>query len=457
MRRFLFLALFLSQSLFLAVHADAAERVALVFGNGDYQNAPRLANPLNDAADIAATFERLGFHVKLIKNATFDTMRRGLLDFAGQAQMADIAMVYFAGHGLEIRDENWLIPVDAELRMDVSASQEAVGLGSILPIVAKASKLGLVILDACRDNPFGRQLMSQPSRAVAPRGLIPVEPPASVLVVFAAKHGTTADDGAGRNSPFTTALLHNLEIPGLEVNYLFRNIHDEVYAATGRHQEPYMYGTLSKEPIYLKPLVAPSVPLAPSSADAAQTWAAIKATESPDVLGRFIDRFGDTIYGALALERLWAILKDTTDQAAIEEFIAKYGSSSFGSAARARLAELKKMKLALVSSVQTAQPPTIEKDRKSEADIRIYDGKWTLVHSNSCGKGGTYAVSIKDGVMSFSLGGGRISSDGHLSARFTFLLSHGRLSGKMSSNSAASGTWTDQVGCGGNWNMHRNS
>ena len=178
MRRLLLLAIVLWQSFFLVVRAEAAERVALVFGNSDYQNAPQLPNPANDASDVAAAFERLGFTVKLIRNGTFDVMRRGLLEFAQQTQGADIAVLFFAGHGLEIRDENWLIPVDAELRMDVSASQEAVGLGSIMPIVSKARKLGLVILDACRDNPFGRQMqMSQTGRALASRGLLPIEPP----------------------------------------------------------------------------------------------------------------------------------------------------------------------------------------------------------------------------------------------------------------------------------------
>jgi Caspase domain len=237
-----------------SVPADAGQRVALVFGNSDYQNAPRLTNPVNDASDVAAAFERLGFSVRLIENGTYDTMRRGLRDFAEQAQGADVAVVYFAGHGIEIRDENWLIPVDAELHTDVSASEEAIGLTSLMPIVSSARKLGLVILDSCRDNPFGRQmLMSQSSRTLSARGLVAVEPPNSVLVVFAAKHGTTAEDGAGRNSPFTSALLRNLEVPGLEINYLFRNIHDDVYNATQQHQEPYVYGTLSREPIYLKP------------------------------------------------------------------------------------------------------------------------------------------------------------------------------------------------------------
>jgi hypothetical protein len=304
------MAFVLWQGFFPIGRAEAAERVALIFGNADYQNAPRLPNPVNDATDVAAAFARLGFSVQLIKNGTFDAMRRGLLNFAQQTPSADIAVVYFAGHGLEIRDENWLIPVDAELRMDFSASQEAVSLGSILPIAAKARRLGLIILDACRDNPFSKQIqMSQPGRALAVRGFGAVEPPNSVLVAFAAKHGTTADDGAGRNSPFTAALLHNLETPGLEINYLFRNIHDEVYGATQQRQEPYVYGTLSKAPVYLKPATDPQPgPPQTSSANAnevALAWSAVKDTLYPVELEAFLGQFGkNEFYAALARNRL---------------------------------------------------------------------------------------------------------------------------------------------------------
>ncbi len=308
MRRLFLLAIIAWQSLFLAANADAAERVALVFGNGDYQNAPRLPNPVNDATDVAAAFARLGFSVQLVKNASFDAMRRALLSFSQQAPSADIAVVYFAGHGMEIRDENWLIPVDAELRMDVSAGQEAISLGSVVPIASRAKRLGLIILDACRDNPFSRQIqMSQPGRALASRGFVPVEPPSSVLVAFAAKHGTTAADGAGRNSPFTSALLHNLETPGLEINYLFRNIHDEVYAATQQQQEPYVYGTLSKEPIYLKPAATPQAGSQETrgSGDVALAWSAVKDSADPTDLETFLGHFGgDPFYSALARNRL---------------------------------------------------------------------------------------------------------------------------------------------------------
>jgi hypothetical protein len=306
MRRLFLLAIIVCQSFFLAANADAAERLALIIGNGDYQNAPRLPNPVNDATDVAAAFARLGFSVQLIKNGNFDVMRRALLTFAQQAPSADIAVVYFAGHGIEIRDENWLIPVDAELRMDVSAGQEAISLASVVPIASRAKRLGLIILDACRDNPFSRQIqMSQPGRALASRGFVPIEPPNSVLVAFAAKHGTTAADGVGQNSPYTAALLHNLETPGLEINYLFRNIHDEVYAATQRQQEPYVYGTLSKEPIYLRPALQSGPPEAKGSSDVAQAWAAVKDSPDPVDLETFLGHFGsDPFYSALARNRL---------------------------------------------------------------------------------------------------------------------------------------------------------
>jgi len=306
MRRSFLLAIIVWQSLFLAANADAAERIALVFGNGDYQNAPRLPNPVNDATDVAAAFARLGFSVQLIKNGNFDVMRRALLIFAQQAPSADIAVVYFAGHGMEIRDENWLIPVDAELRMDVSAGQEAISLGGVVPIASRAKRLGLIILDACRDNPFSRQIqMSQPGRALASRGFVPVEPPNSVLVAFAAKHGTTAADGAGPNSPYTAALLHNLETPGLEINYLFRSIHDEVYAATERQQEPYVYGTLSKEPIYLKPALQSAPQDARGPSEVAQAWAAVKDSPDPADVETFLGHFSaDPFYAALARNRL---------------------------------------------------------------------------------------------------------------------------------------------------------
>lgn len=241
--------------------ARAETRVALVIGNGIYRNVAILPNPTNDADDVAASLERLGFAIRRVTNGSFEEMRRALRDFVPLAQRSEMALVYFAGHGMEIAGENWLIPVDAELITDIAADQEAISLRTLLQIVGGASKVGLVILDACRNNPFAARMQRSVAVRAVDRGLVRVEPTGSVLVAYAAKEGTTASDGTGRNSPFTRALLHNIETPGLEINYLFRNIRDEVIRATNQRQEPFVYGSLSREEIYLKPADKLSAPI----------------------------------------------------------------------------------------------------------------------------------------------------------------------------------------------------
>lgn len=232
--------------------AHAQDRVALVIGNGAYTANSVLPNPVNDAKEIAASLERLGFFVTTANDAGFDQMRRALLDFGRVARRAEIAIVYFAGHGIEVGGENWLVPVDAELKADTDAEHEAIGLKNVLSTVESASKLGLVILDACRNNPFAAAMQRTIRTRSVARGLAPVEPSNNVLVAYAAKEGTTAEDGAGRNSPFTLALLKHMETPGLEINFLFRNVRDDVIQATRRAQQPFVYGSLSKDAIYLK-------------------------------------------------------------------------------------------------------------------------------------------------------------------------------------------------------------
>jgi caspase domain-containing protein len=239
------------------------KRVALVIGNSAYKNVPALPNPANDAADIAAALTRLGFTVALITNASFDEMRRGLIALGRDAAGADMAVVYFAGHGVEIGGENWLIPIDAELKRDTDAENEAVSLRSAMLQVSNTTSLGLVILDACRNNPFATKMQrSLTLRAVVSGGLGRIEPLGNVLVAYAARDGTTALDGDGRNSPFTTALLHNIELPGVEVTFMFRNVRDDVMEATRNEQQPFVYGSLSRRAIYLA--------AAPSSTDPAR-------------------------------------------------------------------------------------------------------------------------------------------------------------------------------------------
>src|ERR1700694_2310439 len=250
----------LSTFALLSVPVFAADRVALVIGNGAYQRVPALPNPPRDAADIAHALERLDFKVTQLSNATAADMRKALVEFGHAAEGSLMAVVFYAGHGMEAGGKNWLVPTDAELRSDTDIESEAVSLRSVNLQVGKARQLGLIILDACRNTPFAAKIKRSLSTRAVARGLAPTEPTDNVLVAYAARDGTTASDGDGRNSPFTTALLRNIETPGLEISFLFRNVRDEVMSATKREQQPFVYGSLSKEAIYLKSaLVDPAV------------------------------------------------------------------------------------------------------------------------------------------------------------------------------------------------------
>jgi Caspase domain len=263
------------------------KRVALVIGNSTYRNVPTLPNPANDGADIAAALTRLGFAVTLVTNASFDQMRRALIALGRDAAGADMAAVFFAGHGMEISGENWLIPVDAELKKDTDAANEAVSLRSVILQVSNTTSLGLVVLDACRNNPFAAKMSrSLGLRAVIGGGLGRIEPVGNVLVAYAARDGTTALDGDGRNSPFTAALLHNIETPGVEVTFMLRNVRDDVMEVTRNEQQPFVYGSLSRKAIYLagQPSSADQVAANQANATPADASASSRVAPAPSSL-----------------------------------------------------------------------------------------------------------------------------------------------------------------------------
>ena len=231
------------------------QRVALVIGISNYVNASLLKNPKNDATGTAAAFRRLGFS-KVVEHydLTREQLGKALKEFGDLAEGAEWAVVFFAGHGMELNGVTYLIPSDAALKRDTHVPDETISLTQVQVKVDAASKLGLVILDSCRNNPFtDRMVRSAGSTRSIGRGLAAVEPEGNVLVAYSAKHGTTALDGLGQNSPFTEALLAYIEEPGLEINFLFRKVRDEVRKKTLRRQEPFLYGSLSSELLYFKP------------------------------------------------------------------------------------------------------------------------------------------------------------------------------------------------------------
>ena len=222
--------------------ALAEKRVALVIGNSAYQKVAKLFNPANDAAAVAAMLKAAGFEsVESKLNVPANDLRKTLREFAAKTRDADIAVVYYAGHGIELDGTNYLIPVDATLETDGDVLDETVPLERVLFAVEPARQLRLVILDACRDNPFAKTMKrTMASRAIG-RGLAKVEPTSpNTMIAFAAKAGSTASDGDSKNSPFAAALIEHLPKPGLDLRRAFGFVRDDVLKSTGNKQEPYV-------------------------------------------------------------------------------------------------------------------------------------------------------------------------------------------------------------------------
>jgi hypothetical protein len=271
----------------LALHIPEAEarRVALVIGNATYKVGP-LQNPVNDASAVAAALEAMGFDKVIVRNNLgVQAFRAALAEMARESASADLGVVYFAGHGTEVAGRNFLIPVDATLSRVSALDLEAIPLDTVLAQLDGVHKLKLVILDACRNNLFAP---AGAKRGVS-RGLAPIEPEDNTLIVYAAKDGTTADDGASRrHSPFTEALLKHIATPGLEVNLLFRRVRDDVIKATSHEaqpQQPHVYASLGGQELYLSPSSAAPPSLgsaapAPSSAEVVQQCESIAKNPS---------------------------------------------------------------------------------------------------------------------------------------------------------------------------------
>jgi formylglycine-generating enzyme required for sulfatase activity len=288
--------------------AQAQKRVALVIGNGTYGKAARLPNPVRDAQAVAALLKSSGFDEVEAKNdLDLASMQRALRDFSVRARDADVAVVFFAGHGIEVNGANYLIPVDATLERDIDVEDETISLDRVSQLIAPARRLRLIILDACRDNPFAPGMKrTMASRSIG-RGLgrIEVLTP-DTMIAFAARAGSTAGDGSGPNSPYTAALLAHLATPGLDVRLALGRVRDDVVAATAGKQEPFVYGSLGGAEVALRPGTGtPSGPAPAAATDPAErAWSEVRGSTSMPVLEEFVRRFGDSFYATLARSRI---------------------------------------------------------------------------------------------------------------------------------------------------------
>jgi hypothetical protein len=310
-----------------ATNALAERRIALVIGNAAYQNASGLTNTVSDAKAMARMLEKARFDVvELRTDLGVVEFKRALREFMFTAQDADIAVVYFAGHGIEIRGSNYLIPVDAKLRSDYDADDEAISLERLILAVEPVKQLRLIILDACRDNPFLRRMQRTLAVRAVTGGLATVEPSAgNTLIAYAAKAGSVSYDGAGPNSPFTTALMKNLFEPGLDIRIALGRVRDEVMKMTANRQEPFVYGSLG-----------------------GSTIALVKAAEPPAVAS---GRTGSSA-SRYDIQRDYEFAERIGTQQAWESFLQVHSTGYYAGLARAQLAKLNE-------TAEKALPPVI--------------------------------------------------------------------------------------------------
>jgi hypothetical protein len=365
----------------LAMASEAAwaeKRVALIVGNSSYQTVPQLSNPSRDANAVAKMLREAGFDsVEVQINVGNLEFKRAIRKFETSADQADIAVVYYAGHGLELAGTNYLIPIDARLASDRDADDEAILLERLVSSADGAKRLRLVILDACRDNPFVpsmRRERKAANRAVA-SGLGRVEPTSTdTLIAYAAKAGSTADDGDGQHSPFTAAVLKNLTVPGLDVRLAFGRVRDEVLKTTNSRQEPFVYGSLGGGNISLvpAPAVAQDVPVSDVKADyelvqkigSRRAWEVFLGTHPTgfysDLARAQMENLSPAPAANMTIAALpaqpapstresaskealeWDRLRGSTDPAALQRFIKRYPDSPLSITAQQRMDLLRK-------------------------------------------------------------------------------------------------------------------
>jgi uncharacterized caspase-like protein len=284
------------------------KRVALVIGNAVYASANRLANPPNDARLVANALRSAGFQtVDARSDLGVQAFGRALRDFRVQANGAQVALIYYAGHGIEGSGKNWLIPVDATLATEYDLTYEAISLEQVMDALTGAD-LRVVILDACRDNPLGRS-WTRNTRAVA-RGLAPVEAD-DVLVIYAAAPGMTAADGQGSaNSPFASALARRLPEPGLAIQLLGGRVRDDVLSATSSRQRPFVSASITGEPFYLvsgASGVLPRPNAAEGSALEIAVWQSAQATNTLGAYNEYLSQYPAGRFAAFARQRIAAM------------------------------------------------------------------------------------------------------------------------------------------------------
>lgn len=337
----------------LVVVADAAtgeKRVALVIGNGAYQSVPELQNPLADSKAVAAALKRIGFDVVEGYDMRLEAMRAAVGEYAAKLDGAKVAFVYYAGHGVAVAGENYLLPTDTVLKSEADLDFRTMNINLVMRQMQREDRVNVVVLDACRDNPFAKELarsMKTRSTSVA-SGLseIAVNSAAGTMIAFATDPGKTALDGiAGGNSPFTTALLKHMETPNVSISTVMDRVRQDVWRSTGEKQRPWVNTSIIGE-FYLNPSARPVAQVA--AADASVLAPAALSAPSPQSLEI----------------RLWESAERSGSPEDYKAYLEAHPNGYFAQIARNRIA--RSVTLAAGSAPATAAPATDTAALKAE-------------------------------------------------------------------------------------------
>ena len=367
MRTRLFGILVLIASLAAVSPAQAERRLALVLGNSDYLVGP-LDNPVNDAALITATLEATGFEVTQATNLGYRELQRAIVTFGRELAAAGedtVGMVYYAGHAVQANGENYLIPVDADLQDELDLDIQTLEVSTLMKSLDRAgNRLNMVVLDACRNNPF-----KSISRS-GTRGLAKVDAPQGTLVAYSTAPGNVALDGTGRNSPYTKALAKVLREPGLPVEQVFKKVRIEVMERTGQQQVPWESSSLTgdfffqdavPEPVAVPQPSAPTPQNNPQQAEIA-FWTSIATSDDPTLFQSYLQAYPNGLFSGIAEQRiaalqaeqarsanqsreaealaLWESVKASSDPNVLSTLVQRYPNSVYAELAKARIQTL---------------------------------------------------------------------------------------------------------------------
>jgi hypothetical protein len=412
-------------------YAHAEKRVALVIGNSAYQHTSKLDNPKNDAADMAAALKRYGFEV--IEGVDLDkrSFDQKVLAFAAALKGSDTGVFFYAGHGMQVAGQNYLVPTDAKAEAAETLDFEMVRVDVVQRIMERLTNTNILFLDACRDNPLARNLArSMGTRSLeVGRGLAIVEAGIGTLISFSTQPGNVALDGTGRNSPFAGALIKHMGSSNDDLSAILISVRNDVMKETQRRQVPWEHSALTGQ-FYFRETSAsgPAAPVQPDRGELERAWEFMRETNDQAQLEAFIARFPDTPYAVKArarmeelkkkvtpppgpsqeaqlldAERAWSAIRDTSSGGMLEAFITRYRGTFYAELAEARLRELR------------AKPISTQPNLGSLAEGHPFDGKWEarMTGGHACpAKAGRYSFVIVGNVV--ERWGGSVNTNGEL-------------------------------------------